>query len=193
MDLYSEFRKYIRQIIPLSDLELAQLQKILQFKHIQKREHLVEMNQICDKVVFFMNGYFRFYHFSNEGIEITSDFYFAPGFVTSYTSLITGNISKVNVQAMDEMQLLVLYKHDLEDLYQKSHAIEHLGRIIAEQVAITSEKHLFSLLFQSAEERYQNLLSQNPEFVKSIPLQYIASYLGISPETLSRVRRKIIG
>lgn len=160
-------------------------------KYLRKKEHFVKATDICKKLAFFTKGYFRFYYLTQNGDEITSDFYFAPNIVTSYTSLITCNPSDVYVQAMDDMKLLILSKSNLEKLYSQYHNIDRVGRLIAEKVAINSEQHLLSLLNQTAKERYRNLINNNPEFIQKIPLQYISSYLGITQETLSRVRRKI--
>jgi len=182
---------YINRFIRLSEDETEALNNILTPKRILKKEHFAEINKVCSKALFVNRGYFRFYHLDNGGNEITSDFYFAPNFITSYTSFITGEPSFVNVQAMVDMDVLEFKKCDMNELYLRYPNIERLGRLIAESVAITSEKHLFLLLNQTAEMRYKTLLERNPEYVNTIPLQYIASYLGITKETLSRMRKSI--
>jgi CRP/FNR family transcriptional regulator, anaerobic regulatory protein len=183
--------EYINQILRLSEEENRALENILTYKILRKKELFAEIDKVCSKVLFFNKGYFRFYHFDSKGNEITSDFYFAPSFITSYTSLITRKPSFVNVQAMVDMEVLEVQRCDLYELYLQYPAIAQLGRLIAESVAINSEKHLFLLLNQTAEMRYRILLERNPEYVKTIPLQYIASYLGITKETLSRMRKAI--
>lgn len=185
------FQEYIKRFINLSEDENRALENILIYKKIGKKELFAENNRVCTKLLFINKGYFRFYHHDTNGNEITSDFYFAPSFITSYTSFITGEPSFVNVQAMDDMEVLEIQKNDLNELYLKYPNIERLGRLIAESVAITSEKHLFLLLNQTAEMRYKTLLERNPEYVNTIPLQHIASYLGITKETLSRMRKSI--
>jgi CRP-like cAMP-binding protein len=182
--------KFINQYLKLTDEEFNAILSIAKENSIKKKEHLVRANELCRKVVFFTEGYFRFYHSKNDGTEITSDFYFSPNFVTSYTSYLTDMPSVVSVQAMENMNVLTFEKSDLYSLFSEYHNIEKLGRLIAENVAINSEMHLFMLLNQPAEERYRNLLSEYPHFIKEIPLQYIASYLGITQETLSRIRAK---
>jgi CRP-like cAMP-binding protein len=189
--MISVLKEYITQFIRLSDIEFQAFADVLEPRTLKKKDHLIQTNKVCHKVYFFNNGYFRFYHFNNAGSEITSDFYFAPGFITSYTSFLTGNPSFVNVQAMDDMDVLEIKKSDLYNLYSQYPNIERVGRLIAESVAITSEQHLFMLLNQTAEDRYKKLLEQHPQFVQTIPLQYIASYLGITQETLSRIRKAI--
>jgi len=182
---------YIQQFAELSDEEKWGIENISVSKKIRKKEHFIEVGRVCTKVLFINKGYFRFYHLDTSGNEITSDFYFAPTFITSYTSFISGEPSFVNVQAMEDMEVLEFQKSKLYELYQHYPAIERVGRLLAESVAINSEKHLFLLLNQTAEIRYKTLLQRNPDYVNTIPLQYIASYLGITKETLSRMRRNI--
>lgn len=185
------FKKYVNQFIQLEEDEFHAIANILVKRKLAKKELFVRTNEICNKVLFFKEGYFRFFHFDTGGNEITSDFYFSPGFTTSYTSFITGNPSVVNVQAMDNMEVLEFGRSDLNMLYSQYSCIERLGRIIAESIAISYEQHLFLLLNQTAETRYKNLLEKYPQFIQQIPLQYIASYLGITQETLSRMRRSL--
>lgn len=185
------FKKYVNQFIQLEEDELHAIANILVTRKLIKKELFIRTNEICNKILFFREGYFRFFHIDPSGNEITSDFYFAPGFTTSYTSFITGNPSVVNVQAMDNMEVLEFGKSDINMLYSQYSCIERLGRIIAESIAISYEQHLFLLLNQTAETRYRNLLEKYPQFIQQIPLQYIASYLGITQETLSRMRKSL--
>lgn len=189
--LMHDFKSYLNSIVKLTTQQMDEIFMVLQGGKIRKRELLLKEGDICRKVVFFNKGYFRFFYNSTHGDEITCEFYFSPGFITSYTSLITGMPSFVNVQAMEDMEFLELRRDDLYKLYDENPALDRLGRLIAESVAIASERHLFLLLNQTAETRYRTLMTQHPEFVKHIPLQYIASYLGIKQETLSRIRKSI--
>lgn len=184
------FTQFAASISPLTPIEVAAIANVATTCTIPKRAHLIEAGQVANQLAFFTSGYFRFYHFNHLGEEITSDFYFAPNVVSSYTSLITQQKSKVYVQAMQNMDLLIIMRADLEKLYDQYPRIERLGRKLAEQVAITSENHLFSLLNYTAAERYEQLRLHHPEFIRQIPVQYLASYLGITRETLSRIRKK---
>jgi CRP-like cAMP-binding protein len=190
-ELRNDFISFVKGIVKLSEKEVDEILKVLKVGRIKKKELLLKEGDICRKVVFFNKGYFRFFYNSIQGDEITCDFYFSPGFITSYTSLITEMPSFVNVQAMENMEYLELRRGDLYNLYESNPLIDRLGRLMAESVAIASERHLFLLLNQTADTRYRTLLAQHPEYVRHIPLQYIASYLGIKQETLSRIRKSI--
>jgi len=189
--MIEQFKQFLNLHTQLSEIEFRAIEDIISEKKLRKKEHLVKVNEICSEIVFFSEGYFRFYYYSKNGNEVTSDFYFGPAIVTSYTSFITNTPSNTYVQAMEEMKVLVINKLNLEKLYSRYHKIDRVGRLIAEKIAIYYEQHLLSILNQTAEERYNNLLDNNPLFIQRIPLQYIASYLGITQETLSRVRQKV--
>lgn len=92
---------------------------------------------------------------------------------------------------MTDSLVLELDRSDLYDLYNQNKNIERIGRIIAERTLIAYEEHLFMVLNQPAELRYKTLLEKYPKYIREIPLQYIASYLGITQETLSRIRRLV--
>lgn len=189
--MIEELKNFLSRFVKLSDEEFDDLVDFISEKRLKKKDIVFNEGEISEKLIFFFDGYFRFYYYNDEGIEITSDFYFAPNIVTSYTSLITGQPSRVYLQAMENMKVLILKKSDLLGLYQKYHNFDKLGRLLAEQVAITSEQHLLNILNQTAEKRYKTLLENQPQFIQKIPLQYIASYLGITKESLSRIRKNL--
>lgn len=184
-------RKYITAIAPLSDREFMSVFSKMRAKSLLKKELLVKEGEHCNKIYFYQEGYFRFYYVDQAGREITSDFLFAPGFISSYTSFLTERRSLINVQAMNDIEMLELDKNDLFELYKSNHNVERIGRLMAEQVLLAYEEHLFLVLNQPADMRYKILLEKYPKYVREIPLQYIASFLGITQETLSRIRRTI--
>lgn len=157
---------------------------------LKKGTHFIKQGEVSSAIAFINRGFFRYYHISN-GEEITSDFSFEKTFITSFISLITGEPSRIAVQALDDSMLLVLKRSRLYELYETNHTMERMGRLLAEKAFTDNTNHLLSFLNDKAAIRYQNLLEQAPHMVQKIPLVYIASYLGISPETLSRIRKKI--
>ncbi len=189
--MLDSLKSYINPFVQLKQEEFEAFVSATTFRHLAKKDLLVKEGQVCSTIGFFNQGYFRFFHTDVNGNEVTSDFHFAPGFITSYTSFLTSSPSKANVQAMEAMDIIEISKPNLYELYSKYHAIETLGRLMAEYVFITTEIHLLMILNQTAETRYRILLDKYPSFVNRIPLQYIASYLGITQETLSRMRKAI--
>lgn len=189
--LLQQLSGFLNQYVPLTDVEFEMLVKVANFRNIKKRQLLIDSSHSAKEMVFFTSGYFRFFHYLEGGNEVTSDFYFAPGFVTSFSSFVSGKPTCVNIEAMTDMDLFTVSRVNLLQLYDRSQKIERLGRMLTEQFAMNAEMHLFSLLNYTAEDRYRKLLQQHPEYIQEIPLKYIASYLGIKQETLSRIRRKI--
>lgn len=189
LNMLESLHSYLGNFVQLTDADIQMINKIFVYTKINKNELIVENGKVCNRLLFVNNGYVRFFHFDDNGTEITNDFYFAPTFVTIYTSFLTGLPTNVNVQAMCKMEALELSKNDLNELYEKYPKFERVGRLIAESVAIRSHEHLFMLLNQPAGVRYRKLLENYPQYINTIPLQYIASYLGITQETLSRIRK----
>lgn len=189
-NILKSFRSFIEKFIPIDDELFNTIISNFEYKKVARKEFLLEAGKTADKIFFLSEGFVRFFHIKNDGSEITSDFYFAPGFITSFTSFISQKLAIVNIQAMVKMDVLFIQHKKLMALYDKEHKVERLGRLLAEQVFITSEKHLLSFLNDSPQDRYLWLMKEYPEYVKNIPLHYLASYLGITAESLSRIRNR---
>lgn len=185
-----ELTEYLKSFVVLSDQEMAELMGCAEHRLVKKKEILLDHGQVGQYVWFVRNGYVRFYYFDANGDEITSDFVFAPGFVTAFRSFINHEPSQIVVQAMENMEIIGWNRECLFHLYDRYPAIERIGRVMAEQVFLSMDKHLSAFLNQSPYQRYLWLLKEYPEFIKNIPLVYLASWLGITPETLSRIRRR---
>lgn len=191
-NILNSFRGFVKRFIQINDELFDSIISNFDYKKVARKELLLEAGKTADKIFFLSEGFVRFYHTKKDGTEVTSDFYFAPGFITSFTSLIEQKPSNVNIQAMVKMDVLFIKYKDLLALYDKEHKVERLGRLLAEQVFITSEKHLLSFLNDSPQDRYLWLMKEYPEYVKNIPLHYLASYLGITAESLSRIRNRFV-
>lgn len=111
--------------------------------------------------------------------------------ITAYSSYINNTKTPENIQAIADAKVLLFSKKDLESLYQSNPKWLLFGKIIAEQQYIEMEKRIFTLQKEKAEVRYLRLLKENPEYLQKIPLQHIASYLGVTQRHLSRIRREI--
>ena len=156
---------------------------------LSKNELLLTQGNVCRHLYFLQKGALRgFYNL--DGKEITHWFGFENDFVTSFHSFITGEPAVENIQLLEGCTLWAIAKETLADLFNRYHDIERLVRIIYEKYYIRLEERYVNAQFKPATERYENLMQQTPYIIERVPLGFIASYLGISQETLSRIRSK---
>ena len=156
---------------------------------LSKNEYLLTEGQVCRHLYFLEKGALRgFYNL--DGKEITHWFGFEKDFVTSFHSFITREPAVENIQLLEGSILWAISKETLTELFNSYHEIERLVRIAYEKYYIRLEERFVNAQFKTATERYENLLKNTPYILERVPLGYIASYLGISQETLSRIRGK---
>ncbi|MEP7254978.1 MAG: Crp/Fnr family transcriptional regulator [Ferruginibacter sp.] len=156
---------------------------------IPKNEYLLSEGQVCRHLYFLEKGALRgFYNL--DGKEITHWFGFENDFVTSFHSFTTLEPALENIQLLEGSILWSISKEKLTDLFNRFHEIERLMRIAYEKYYIRLEERYVNAQFKTASERYENLLQQTPYILERVPLGHIASYLGVSQETLSRIRSK---
>jgi CRP/FNR family transcriptional regulator, anaerobic regulatory protein len=180
----------IKSIVSLNENEEEAFTKILEIKQFKKKAFLLQQGQICNKVSFINTGCMRLFY-EVEGVENTVQFFFADRWYTDYESFLTGNPTIENLQALEDCEVIQFKKSDLYNLYITHPVFERVGRILAENAFLSVSKLNKMLTNEEPQQRYLSLLNQRPEVVKNIPQHYIASYLGIKPESLSRIRKRI--
>lgn len=157
---------------------------------LNKNDYLATEGKTCRHLYFVQQGALRGYYML-DGKEVTHWFAFEKNFVTSFHSFITQQPAVENIQLMEGSVLWAISKDKLTELFDLHHDIERLVRIATEKYYIRLEERFINAHFTTATERYENLLQQRPHIIERVPLGYIASYLGISQETLSRIRSRI--
>ena len=157
---------------------------------LPKNKLLLREGRVCTHLYFLEIGALRGFY-TLDGKEITHWFGFEKDFVTSFHSFITGEPAVENIQLLEGSILWSISKETLTGLLDKHHEIERLVRIAYEKYYIRLEERFVNAQFKTARERYENLLQQTPHILERVPLGFIASYLGISQETLSRIRSKL--
>jgi CRP-like cAMP-binding protein len=179
----------IKKFSPLSSEAENALQDCFEKITLAKYEFLLQEGKVCRHLYFLEKGALRgFYNL--DGKEITHWFGFENDFVTSFHSFITQEPAVENIQLLEGCILWGISKETLTSLFNRHHEIERLMRIAYEKYYIRLEERFVNAQFKTASERYQDLLLQSPHIVERVPLGCIASYLGISQETLSRIRSK---
>lgn len=182
--------KSVFQLIqPLSQNELDQLEDLITYRNLKKGELLLSENQICNEVVFIKKGILRSYFFNHQGDEITNCFAFENEFMASFSSFITNEVSQENIQALADTELQVLNRESLDQLYKSHFHWQEIGRKLTEMEYVTLQKRMVSFQKLSAAERYEELYDNHQKYLQLIPLQYLASYLGVTPRHLSRIRK----
>jgi len=187
--IYDSCKKYIRSYANFKDETWDLIESALQVKQIGKGEYTVEEGKICRYIDFVYKGSFR--SFSNkDGEDITTGLYLEGICITNMKSLSTNTPSHLFIQALEDSIVARLQKETLIGLYEKSSELQSVGRAILEAMIVEENdwKEMYTLY--DPDERYQFLLKKSPGLLQRISLQYIASFLGIRRETLSRIRSR---
>jgi CRP-like cAMP-binding protein len=158
---------------------------------VNKNVLLEKENRIANYLYFINSGYIRVFHVA-DGVEITTHINCQFNFITSFNSFITATPAQDNVVSITQSELLRISKKNLDSLYQHSQKWTAFCKYVYEQSLSFNEGRMNDMLALSAEKRYLKLMAMQPELIQHVPLQYIASYLGIKPESLSRIRRQVI-
>jgi CRP-like cAMP-binding protein len=180
----------MKSFVDLSDKEEAVVQSYFYSKKVAKKEMLLTEGEMCNSIWFIQEGYCRLFY-TVDGNENTFQFFFPNSWYTDYTSLLSGVPTLENLQALTECHVLVIDKKNLNELYSVSPVFEKLGRLMAEKAFLSISNLNKMRTNETPQERYLNLIKQRPEIVENIPQHYVASYLGVQPESLSRIRKRI--
>jgi CRP/FNR family transcriptional regulator, anaerobic regulatory protein len=181
----------IKSFVPLNKLEEEAFANILEVKQFKKKEYLLQEGKVCNKISFLNSGCMRLFY-NVDGIENTVQFFFADSWYTDYASFLTGEPSIENMQALETCEIVQFKKEDLYKLFNLYPIFDRVGRVMAENAYLSLSQLNKMLTNEEPEERYLNLFKNRPEIVERIPQHYIASYLGIKPESLSRIRKRIL-
>jgi len=185
------FKNYISQFPHYHPKLLEDVLPFLSIKKIEQGEYFLTQGKICKNIAFIGKGLVRLYYL-NDGKEVTTCFCKENTITCSYKSLITNTPSDMSIQAIEPTELIVFSYESLQKLYKKELFWQQVGRLAAENEFINTECHNRFISDLSATERYQQILENEPDLLQRVPLNYLASYLQVAPETLSRIRRKII-
>ena len=185
-----KFREFLATVPGFSDDSFALCEAYIEVVYLKKGEHFVERDKTCRLFAFVADGIMRAYILI-EGNENTTCLCSENAFATSTLSFITQMPSSISIQALDSVCLVTLTHAHLSELYSKSSFWETVGRVIAEREFVALQQSGWRNSPIPAKDKYLTLLKENPGIINRIPLHYIASYIGIAPETLSRIRKKV--
>ena len=188
--MFQLLRKTVLSIAPLTEQELRFLEQQFVYRDVPRKFTLVEEGQTARELYFINRGCLRFYY-NREGDEVTG-FIFTEGlFATSLDSFLQQEPSSQVIETLEDCELLVIRHDKLQQLYEHSVNFQVFGRRLAEQRLVNAQRILSSYILDSPEERYQKLVATQPEWLQRVPQHYLASFLGITPVSLSRIRKRI--
>jgi CRP/FNR family transcriptional regulator, anaerobic regulatory protein len=190
MDEFAIIRNYVSRFITFTEEEWRVHQSMLVRRFLKKGEFILRGGEVCNHVTFLNKGFVRVYNVVNDE-ELTANFAFEGNYVTDYTSFVSRQPSLDNIVAMEDLEILQLNYNDMQAAYEKYPVWQKFGRLIAEYILIFATERSRTFLFLSPEERYLKLMKDRPKVIANVPLKYIASYLGITPEALSRIRKRM--
>ena len=182
---------YFQSLGLFDEEEITQIVQLFEYRRLNKNDLFVKENQRCNEVAFIASGIFRSYYSTSNAEDVTYCFRFPHSLIAAYSSFITDGPSVESIQAISPAELWVIKKSAFEKLAADSLVWTKYLKLIAEQQYLELEKRIFQLQKETALQRYTVLLRDQPEFVQQIPLQYLASYLGITQRHLSRIRSEI--
>ncbi|MEP1033792.1 Crp/Fnr family transcriptional regulator [Ekhidna sp.] len=182
-------KKFISQYVNLTDDEFEHISNKFRNKTIGKNSYLFRHGDICKDLVLVQKGCLRLYYLKN-GVEISVWFAFEQSSAIEIYSFINESPSEYSLQAIEDSEVLYLSKQELNQLYQKQPKMQEMMRNFWEDVILNLISRFTALQKDSAEKRYLDLLDK-PEYLKKIPQKYLASFIGITPTSLSRIRKRI--
>lgn len=160
-------------------------------QNLNKGAFFVKQDKVCRHIGFIVKGTLRTSYINNKAEEITSCFCTENNFTTSYKSFILQQPSNLSIQAIEDTELMIIDYDSLQKLYNSSPMWQNIGRTVAEQEYIVMEKYASILNNETAKEKYLRLLQEQPIVIQKASVEDIASYLGITRRTLSRIRQEI--
>lgn len=188
------FRIGMEAYVCFSDEEWAALKQYIDLKILKKKDHFAVSGKVCDHIGFIVSGSVRYYHVK-DGTEITGYFSFENDFVSSYKSYVTRTPGTGYIQALEDTELVLISYKSMEQMLNHpllAYKMERFGRLVAEHYICCYEDRISSFILQSPEERYLKMLETDPYIMQRIPQHYVANYLGITPVSLSRIRKRTV-
>jgi CRP-like cAMP-binding protein len=182
-------KKYLQKNLQLEqdliELFASQFSSLI----LESKDFFLRNGEVCKKIAFINKGA-MYCTYNKDGVDRIDEFSFENDFITDYLSFLTGIPADKDIICLEHCEILTIDKVSLEKLYALDLRFEHLGRQMAERLFINWHLKAKSLFMDDAETRYHSLIASKPDLVQRVPQYMIASYLNVSPETISRIRKK---
>ncbi len=186
----TELQKYLNAISPLQDKTWERIATLFSEKTLTKSEYFIGEGEKAKQIGFLQSGIIRAFYRNIEGIEYNKHFFIQNNIIGGYSSLVTSTPNKIFQQALTDCKILVAQYSEITKLYDIYPDFERVGRKLAEFYFVEKEKREIEIVLLDADKRYLIFREEYPQLEQLIPQYQIASYLGITPTQLSRIRRK---
>jgi len=178
-------------MIALDEDEKELIRELFKEKHFPKGDYFLKEGQICQHAGFIQQGLVRYY-INKEGEDKIYGFGKEGNFVCSYESFLDHSPSTKIIQAIEDTTMLIINYQELQQFYAGIKGGQKFGRLVAEQIFVESVKQLTSMYTDPPEQRYRNFLATYPDLQQRIPQYHISSYVGVKPQSLSRIRKRLL-
>lgn len=189
--MFKQLYDNISRYIDLSEDEFSQFSASFQLRNFKKKEVVLKEGDYCLFEGFVLNGCFKIYYLNENGFEQTLYFAVEGWWITDIDSLLNDVPSILNIEALMDSEVLMISKKDKEELYENMPQIEKLFRIMNQRSSVALQRRILSLTGKKADQRYIEFLEKYPGLEQVLTQQQVASYLGITHEFLSKIRKKI--
>jgi CRP-like cAMP-binding protein len=190
--MFEVFEQYLIEKAGLNKQEIAAVRAVSVAKRLRKRQYLLQEGDVCVNNCFIAKGCLRLYRVGEDGIEHMLRFAVENWWISDQESLNNGIPSKNNIDALEDSEVILISQTDYINLQMTIPKLRELVERLKARSFEASQRRILSNISFSAEEKYQNFIKTYPDIFYRIPLHMIASYLGVSRETLSRIRNQYV-
>lgn len=191
--VYDIFNRYISSKAFFSEEEFERIRSLSTIKKLRKKQYLLQEGDICKHHAFVAEGCFRIYQVDEKGMEHILKFAIENWWAADAESMLNGLPSKFNIDAIEDSTVILFSKPNFETICNEIPAFKDMVNTIMNKSFVASHNRIQAMISYTAEQKYLDFLKQYPDIVMRLPQGMIASYLGITPETLSRVRKVSAG
>jgi CRP-like cAMP-binding protein len=178
--------------VKLTESDLKYCKQYFELKSVTKNNIVEEENKVPKHLYFLTKGFMRLFYYDDNGDEITTLIVSQNRFITSFTNFINEIKSNENLECITNCEFYRIERSKLIELIDKNENFKKFSLVIFEQAATTNQIRANDFATLTAELRYKKMVEHQPEIIQHVPIQYIASYLGIKPQSLSRIRKQMI-
>jgi CRP-like cAMP-binding protein len=188
-NMFDYFERFLREKITISDHEMKLVHSVTVEKRLRKKQYLLQEGEVCRQNCFIVNGCLRMYRIADDGAEHMLRFAIENWWMSDRESMTTGRVSQNNIDALEDSDLLLWTKPSFDMLTNEIPAFrDYIADLLAKSFN-ASQQRIYINISATAEEKYLAFIKSSPRLFNRIPLHMIASYLGVSSKTLSRIRQ----